>query len=558
MCEGRYKPFDRTSAHKLISTGDPLESLFIGRPVEEDPDSQTTVSRAVNWVRKCNDHPACTTELPLLPDRVIDVGHEDGHVNLCEVKGQKGRYMSLSHCWGKVTHFTTTKASLVARKTRIDFNDLPKTYRDAIHVTRALGVSYIWIDSICICQDDREEWERESVRMTHIYMNSYLTIAASAAKNNSMGCFMNRSPKRYVEISHVSKDGNKGQVLAFLNPVRKEALPDLYIDMADHIGIASDPLPERAWTLQERVLPRRTLHFGTHQMYFECNEGFHGENGLTFPYRYHSIHKDGCHKFRGDEAENTDLQRWYQILWDYGPRKLTYGTDKLPAISGLARLYSERLNNEYVAGLWRNSLLEGLAWQGLGVTRVPQYRAPSWSWASVDGTPAAGLPENWEPVATIIDCHAEHKGNNPFGEVTSGWIKMRAPVVPLILDPRIDPEDSGHPYDNNPKVRTEKGGSKTAHSRFDFDFSGPNGREDAEAMVSSLEGVPISALILVKEFEEDVDGEGEFQYFCLIVGPAGDEGKEMRRLGFFWLDAETLGECRQIDHPEEQALVTLI
>jgi hypothetical protein len=65
-------------------------------------------------------------------------------------------------------------------------------------------------------------------------------------------------------------------------------------------------------------------------------------------------------------------------------------------------------------------------------------------------------------------------------------------------------------------------------------------------------------LILVKELEEDVDGEGEFQYFCLIVGPAGDEGKEMRRLGFFWLDAETLVECRQIDHPEEQALVTLI
>jgi hypothetical protein len=293
-------------------------------------------------------------------------------------------------------------------------------------------------------------------------------------------------------------------------------------------------------------------------MYFECNEGFKGENGLHLPWRYQNIHSNKRDKFGCivDEEPNSDLALWQSWLWNYGARKLTLPSDKLPAISGIARLLAERLNDEYLAGLWRGSLIEGLLWQGLGARRVQNYRAPSWSWASVDGTPATGMRGQWEPLADIIDCKVEPKGKNMFGEVTSGWIKLKAPLIPLILNDRIDPEETGHPYDLNPKVRTEKGDPDGTHSRFDFPFSEPTGREDAIAMVESLKGVDIFALVLAKslpEDERDVD-----TYHALIVRTAEQDSSAMERVGFVLFDPHQIGEHSQLEYPEEQPVVTLV
>jgi hypothetical protein len=120
----------------------------------------------MNRVKQCNEHPTCSAELPPLPARVIDVGDEvNGYcVKLSEMEGETGRYICLSHCWGKVDQFTTTKASFATHKTNINYNHLPKSFRDAIVITRLLGIRYIWTDSICICQDDGEDWEREQRR----------------------------------------------------------------------------------------------------------------------------------------------------------------------------------------------------------------------------------------------------------------------------------------------------------------------------------------------------------------------------------------------------------
>lgn len=328
--------------------------------------------------------------------------------------------------------------------------------------------------------------------------------------------------------------------------------------MAHNIGEVDHPLVTRAWPVQERALPRRTLHFGKHQMYFECNEGFRGENGLHIPWRYHSIHsiiKRDQHGPMSNEDRNAALALWYSLLWNYGDRRLTEASDKLPAISGIARLLAERLDDEYMAGLWRKSLIEELLWQGLKVRRLPQYRAPSWSWASVDGIPAMNRG-NLEPLAKILDCKVELKGKNIFGEVKSGWIKIQAPLVPLILDERVDPEGTGIPYDNNPKVKTEKGNPEGCYSRFDFPFSEPTGREEALAMVESLKGVEIFALILAKELLEVEDDV--ISYCSLIVCQAERDNGAMQRLGFINLSTEVLGECNQLDHPEEWPIINLV
>jgi hypothetical protein len=187
-----YYHIDRT-------TEDPLHSVYAGRPIQENPSSPRTMKRLIGWVNQCNQHSGCTAELPLLPARLVDVGDEyvGCHVNLQEMQGGRGKYVSLSHCWGQATQFTSTKASLASNKNNIDYSQLPKSFKDAITITRLLGIRYIWIDSICICQDDKDDWESESAKMASIYMNSYLNIAASAAVDSTVGCYVPRK-KNYI------------------------------------------------------------------------------------------------------------------------------------------------------------------------------------------------------------------------------------------------------------------------------------------------------------------------------------------------------------------------
>jgi hypothetical protein len=129
---------------------------------------------------------------------------------------------------------------------------------------------------------------------------------------------------------------------------------------------------------------------------------------------------------------------------------LTYSKDKLPALSGLARMIEQRTGDKYFAGLWKCHIIEDLAWTVYGITfitaasafghnrnlltglrgsaQVPPpltYRAPSWSWASLDAHVAFVQMDFDNIVAEYIDCYVEPAGNDPYGMVKSGWIKMR-------------------------------------------------------------------------------------------------------------------------------------
>jgi hypothetical protein len=105
-------------------------------------------------------------------------------------KGEKGRYLALSHCWGVSTineRLTTTLATLEIRLKSIPMSLMPANFYDATIITRKLGYRYLWIDSLCIIQDSTEDWETESQNMGNIYMNASLTIAAGAAKDSDGG-----------------------------------------------------------------------------------------------------------------------------------------------------------------------------------------------------------------------------------------------------------------------------------------------------------------------------------------------------------------------------------
>ena len=320
--------------------------------------------------------------------------------------------MALSHCWGRSNLPLTNTKNKAQRLRGIALGEMSRSFADAITVARSFGVRYVWIDSLCIVQDDAEDWDAEAAKMHLVYSNSFLTISATGAKDGTFGCLGPRAPREYARLPHTDKSGTRGELYAFGLSAEKEAKKANYIDMV------AEPLSSRGWCFQERVLSRRTLHFASDQMYFECMEGFQSEDGLRLPSRYFTMHGSRALQHvpgLGNSPNSTShLEQWYQILWSYGSRMLTKGSDKLPALGGIAAMFAERLDDQYLAGHWRKSLVEELLWQALKVTDVEEDRTvPSWSWAAINGIPASGgLAGRWEPLACVLDCHVELGGKS--------------------------------------------------------------------------------------------------------------------------------------------------
>jgi hypothetical protein len=128
-----------------------------------------------------------------LPDRVIDVGSYNGdQIALLETfnSPKLGRYIALSHCWGgKVPECRTTKETLATRLAAIPFNSFPKIFRDAITVARRLEVRCLWIDCVCIVQNDERDWQKQAAKMCDVYSQSYLTLAAAYSPDCDGGLF---------------------------------------------------------------------------------------------------------------------------------------------------------------------------------------------------------------------------------------------------------------------------------------------------------------------------------------------------------------------------------
>lgn len=144
--------------------GTSLRYLAFGNAPEifEDSSSQQCLSLIKNWLRDCEQcHASCARQtLPKLPTRVVDVQEPS---RLYETNHESSRYVALSHCWGKVSLYRTKKATLGVHKKGIGWDDLFKTLQDAIALTRQLEIPYIWIDSLCIVQDDTLDCEHPIV-----------------------------------------------------------------------------------------------------------------------------------------------------------------------------------------------------------------------------------------------------------------------------------------------------------------------------------------------------------------------------------------------------------
>ncbi|OCK80553.1 HET-domain-containing protein, partial [Lepidopterella palustris CBS 459.81] len=316
------------------------------------------------------------------PTRLIDVSQQVMRL-VCLPANSKASYAALSHCWGGGLPMKSTKRTLTDHMVAIHMTAMPKTYCDAITTTRKLGIQYLWIDSLCIIQDDTKDWEQEAARMASIYEGAQVTIAAAWGKNGESGCFREYHPSMVVEVQEQNDSGEyaTGQI------------PKLYLRPYPNSEryLRDAPLNSRAWTLQEIILSRRTIIFAQNQMYWHCTSLYESEDGLeSVP----NVAETALPLPPLGSAIRTVMpsyelyDSWQTMIQGYSARSLTRPGDKFAALAGVTQMFRGVVKDEPLAGLWKNDLYRGLLWQVppsmhgiLDLEAVRALNIPSWSWA---------------------------------------------------------------------------------------------------------------------------------------------------------------------------------
>jgi hypothetical protein len=343
-------------------------------------------------------------------------------------------------------------------KDGVEIRMLDVTIRDAIKISRGLEIQYLWVDALCIFQDDESDWLKQSSQMSHIYGNSTVTIATVDTDAVTQS-FLKPRDTQYVEVTwkacdphdETEKGGNLQQVFVSHSwPARHD----------QQIG----PWSKRGWTMQEGLLPNRMLLYSSQQVAWKCRQVVRYERGFQHDPmieigRSIADEPGGRDFWRFDlftkfkllpwymqspecRSKHDRYRIWYDMVEDYSARSVKYTRDRLVAISGLAKMYRDVLGgDQYFAGLWQSDMLPGLLWhaQGmrlfdsnLGQLTLVEVKAPSWSWARA---PSGSVIQNdWansgvRPLAAVEDVSVELvEPNNPFGGVLSARLTIRGPV----------------------------------------------------------------------------------------------------------------------------------
>jgi hypothetical protein len=357
---------------------------------------------------------------------------------------------------------------------------------------------------LCIIQDCPEDWRTESNKMGQVYSCSSLTICAAGARDSYEGCFVERPPMPAIQVVSGVYVSEYVEMIPFWSP---------------------EAVDTRAWCLQELALSPRVLMCGSRMMAWRCEETTiieQGRQSISLP-RY---------DLRIDPKLLT--RNWNDVVENYSRRNLSQSRDKLVAISGLARKFANESTEQYLAGLWKRTLFTDLLWRvDVQVdTKLPRishstsYRAPSWSWASLDG-PVIFTREtrfDWEPLALLVEANVVLGAEDPFGEVVGGLLRIRGPLALVTCRntnskayPACFPlsSDSAEEVDSN---------NRCASCWFDI-------RDEMDWSNTSVFCLRIA------------------QTYGLVLCPVGDSGENFRRVGIAnW----PLGSWWKLDCPNTE------
>jgi hypothetical protein len=415
-----------------------------------------------------------------VPTRLLYVGgSEDPRLVETAQEGVREPYAALSHMWGdssQLPPLRTILAKYEDMKTRISMWMLSQNFTDAVIVTRQLGLRYIWIDSLCIIQDSAADWQKEAVMMHKVYRYAEVTIVAyelylppllytcsqpahlsySTSATSAHDGFLERDlsmiPAAKVEYQ---LDTNPSASNSFILSTYDDAEAESWWG-----DVNNCPWNSRGWTHQERSLSTRMLHFCKNKIYFECrtclrseeNEPLEIIRGFPLWPRYEDWMEPSSDS--KSESSHSSLNArmydiWRRTVMEYTTRRLTKDSDKLPAIQSIAAEMTAAINDAYItfAGMWRGNINHDLLWQVKdGPRSIPAtYRAPSWSWASLD----AKIYWTNGPVQT----KSSHSSVSPAlfdvldvvdfstGIAYSNFLKLKARLKPLAFITECDNDE---------------------------------------------------------------------------------------------------------------------
>ncbi|KAI1798865.1 HET-domain-containing protein [Daldinia bambusicola] len=402
--------FGKEILHSELSVfadpGTPAASRFVERLFAAFRNKDGEVDFARMLLGGCQKkHPECrnTDEntSPEMPTRVLDIGDTPGWTRLVQPQQLELRepYLALSYCWGQGVHtIELNDENFTSFLELIDEDTLSATHQECIAIARQLGIRYIWIDSLCIIQGNLEDWMYESERMAEVYGNATLTIIAGRSADSRMG----------FKVNHIE------QILAPCPIPSTEYSDGLHLWLPR--GKGEGPVSTRGWCFQEKVLSRRALVYAKEQVYFSCQRSRLWEDGTLdvqdpshlriglFPDPPEDIDAES-NRSEQKQLHTWMLKQWYkEVLPDYTLRRLTNPDDIFAASSSIVQLTQRSIRSRYLAGVWEADMVRGLLWCTSylvkWVRRVLSWpkpmrpinrdgqavtRAPSWSWASVQG-----------------------------------------------------------------------------------------------------------------------------------------------------------------------------
>ncbi|KAE8396135.1 heterokaryon incompatibility protein-domain-containing protein [Aspergillus alliaceus] len=434
-------------------------TIFAGN-VNDANSWKWSMKLAEKWLSQClKTHDRCKATCwsnDYVPTRLLEIGQPTAEkIRLAihpELNRRNLQYATLSHCWGTSNVLRLTSASLALLERGVRISDLAQVFQNAISTAQSLNIQYLWIDSLCIVQDSQEDWNQEAARMSDVYRGAVLNIAASVAKNSNVNCFLDKNPLLFKACMIESAWNNS-----------ENNTYHLYYDDVWNDTFQKMPLMKRAWVVQELLLASRLLHLSGNQLFWECYELNACE---TYPggmppgicehrlpketvwqgFNYTKRHTDTTNKSSRPQSLVLLWELWHKIVETYTSCNLTYSKDKLVALSGIAKIMQQRLEDEYCAGLWRSQLVTQLFWivvyKEASHPQQSVYRAPSWSWASLDCHVTWGYfakdQERVLPLVNIINCEIKIASNDITGAAEGGRLHLSGPLATIQLHP--DPE----------------------------------------------------------------------------------------------------------------------
>lgn len=540
--------------------------------------SSDNVNIVKKWIEECDKHAECrATNETFLPSRLIDVWDIDTGVQPRLIITQEDesfnyrtpKYTALSYCWGEPleseAHLKLTNATLEDFLSGIPLENIPLTLKDAMVATQMLGLRYIWIDALCIIQDEpgSTDWHKESVLMEEIYSNSYLTFATIASQSSFDGF---RAPRRELRSARISTSPShrpEATGPCFLQPYFGDLASLVY---PDHQEVYDSKWNKRGWTLQEEQLSRRVLYFGSSINHMRCRVCVQSEDRYEPDYHQGRLEWHAEEKHQQQRIINEDGQvafgyqydRWYIICSLMSRRIFTHKSDVLPAMSGFAKsflrgLLSNGLKDRYMAGLWAQDLVRGLCWEttqadgtSTSLPRMPtSLSGPSWSWLSHAFEVTwdhAGLWSGYSHRFVISKCRIEptldNSSESPFLNGSNTSLTACGYLEPITTLVRL-PEDSVNLTKRQWLYDAINGDTPVAECSPDFEL---------DELWSKQRHPHLWLLLLGESYPveddtrtalgKDISSERWLSGLVLTLDPAGDKMR-YTRVGLFLIRGES-------------------